>query len=123
MPASWPAAPFPQVFEAEGFIEEESDNINVFQPRSGPPKTRPTILDPFRFVHGNITIDSVGKVTFETFYFTTINSGQDKFNAQLASADGTVELYMFDPRRPVPFDLSQEGDNIILSLDLMIVPQ
>lgn len=66
--ATWPADPFPQVPERNGYTDNEVDTVIRSPMGYGPAKIRPRVQVPIDNTMQTFTLTGAQKTEFETFY-------------------------------------------------------
>lgn len=96
MAETWPAT-LPQIFLQAGYAEGDVDNLIVTAVDTGPQKRRPKSTQAYLPISATMNLTLAQKVTFDTFYNTTIAFGAEAFTMPTYGG-GTIQVFMNSKR-------------------------
>jgi len=117
--ATWPGT-LPQVPLDNGFQEKPVPNVDAFVPEKGAPITRPTYTGRLRVYEIGFHFTAAQRLTFWTFWETTLGFGALSFDWTHPVDSGT-ETWKFDPAQ-VPVFVPVSGDLDLCRFRLMQLP-
>ena len=119
--AAWPVS-LPQNIEIN--VKDVRQKGFIRTPMSaGPVKQRKRFSATSRAISGTMHLTAAQRVTFETFYVTTINEGSDEFDF-IDPSDGSTQSFRFieSPQFTGIVGGSSGGDLWVLSLQIERLP-
>ena len=113
----WPAS-LPQDLRRSSYRQALKDNVERFQPDTGPAKRRPRFTSETRPLRGDVVLNPTQLDTLRDFYEDNLGFGNVAFNFPDPLSVGTLEVKFLTPPAWRPF----RGATVIVALDLEIQP-